>query len=551
MKDEHKTKAQLIKELNELRLKLEDLGKSEAKYKQTAERLQEGRELYDYLFERCQTINIFIGMNGIISNANMYAAELFGYERKNLIGRDPLEFVVPTQKERTREELMKSLKGISTPPFEVDIIGEKGVKTLLFAEGHGTLYKKGKMVGVLFSAIDITERKRAEEERLKLEARIQQAQKLESLSTMAGGIAHDFNNLLQIIIGNAGMALMESTSDSPVRESLEQIVNSAKRAAELTKQMLAYSGKGRFAVKEINLSRFIEETTQIIEASVSKKTAIEYNLAGDLPAIEVDDRQIQQVIMNLVINASEAIGDKEGVIKITTGVMKCDSEYLAEASPDEDLPEGEYAYLEVSDTGCGMDDDTAAKIFDPFFTTKFAGRGLGLAAVFGIARGHKGLIKVTSESRQGSSFRILFPALEKTLPEKIVAEKSTKLWRGSGTILLIDDEEMVLDVAKKILRMMGFSVLTAGDGQEGIDIFREHADEICLVITDLTMPRMNGIETFREIRRIKNDAKVILSSGYDEQTALDHLIGLKFAGFIHKPYDFNELRETIRLILEG
>ena len=405
-------------------------------------------------------------------------------------------------------------------------------------------------VGILGVTRDITERKRAEEERRRLEEQMQHAQKLESLGVLAGGIAHDFNNLLMGILGNASLALMDLPPESAARESLQEIEKASQRAAELCKQMLAYSGKGRFVIQALDMSHVVKEITHLLEVSISKKAVLRYNLVSTPPAVEGDATQIRQVIMNLITNASEAIGDESGVISVSTGVMECDRGYLSETYLNHNLPEGTYVYVEVSDTGCGMDAETRAKIFDPFFTTKFIGRGLGLAAVLGIVRGHKGALKVYSEVGQGTTFKVFFPSCEKLVEPLTERPKSEEDWRGTGTILVVDDEESVRAVAQSILERFGFNVLTAVDGHEGVEVFRRHSEEIVAVLLDMTMPKMGGEAAFREIRRVRPDARVILSSGYDEQEATRRFVGKGLAGFIHKPYRPNELIAKLRGVLE-
>jgi PAS domain S-box-containing protein len=388
----------------------------------------------------------------------------------------------------------------------------------------------------------------AEEGRRKLEAQMQQAQKLESLGILAGGIAHDFNNLLTATLGHADLALANLPPESPIRENLKEIDDASRRAAELCRQMLAYSGRGKFVVELINLSRLAQELTHLLQVSVSKKTALRRHFAADLPAIEADPAQVRQVVMNLVINASEAIGDNEGVIAISTGAMHCDEVYLRGSYLAESVSPGTYVYFEVTDTGCGMDAETRSKMFDPFFTTKFAGRGLGLAAVLGIVRSHKGAIKMNSEPGKGTTFRVLFPASTKTAkrPEPDVA---SGLWRGSGTILVVDDEEPVRVVAKKMMERWGFHVLTAADGNEAIKLFQENPGRIACVLLDLTMPRKDGVETYRELRRARNDVRVILTSGYTEQEISRRFAGQDIAGFIEKPFEMTTLNAKLREVL--
>ena len=391
---------------------------------------------------------------------------------------------------------------------------------------------------------NITERKRAEEERSRLEQQLLHAQKLESLGVLASGIAHDFNNILMAIIGNADLALMRISRESPAVDNLHKIEQAAARAADLAKQMLAYSGRGKFIVETIGLNCLLEEMLHLLEVSISKKAVLRLNLAVALPSIEVDTTQIRQVIMNLVINASEAIGDKSGVIAVTTGCMDCTPSYLDSISFDENIPEGRYIYLEISDTGCGMNKETLARLFDPFFTTKFTGRGLGMAAVLGIVRGHKGAIKVHSEEGKGTSFKILIPASGQPV-SRLNHFSADNGWYGAGKVLLVDDEEYVCGTGVEMLEELGFTVITACNGREAVEVFK-NTPGIAFVILDLTMPQMDGEQCFRELRSVNPDVKVILSSGYDEQEVTQKFIGKGLAGFAQKPYRLSVLKNAIR-----
>ncbi len=426
--------------------------------------------------------------------------------------------------------------------LEFETIGLKGRHVWLETHAVPFYNERGEIVALLGITRDITERKLAEEERRNMEQQMLHAQKLESLGILAGGIAHDFNNILTSIIGNADLALMRINTESPAVENLHRIEQAALRAADLAKQMLAYSGKGKFVVENIDLNCLLEEMLHMLEVSISKKAVLRLNLHKHLPFVEVDATQIRQIIMNLVINASEAIGDRSGVIAITTGCMECDRSYLKNVWLDENLPDGQYVYLEISDTGCGMDRDTLAKLFDPFFTTKFTGRGLGMAAVLGIVRGHKGAIKVYSESKRGTTFKVLLPASGKST-EISNSEGHEYNWQGNGKVLLVDDEETIRCVGAEMLKELGFTAITADDGREALEVFKNTPD-IAFVILDLTMPHMDGEQCFRELRLLDPDVKVIISSGYNEQEVAQKFIGKGLAGFIQKPYRLSALREV-------
>lgn len=400
---------------------------------------------------------------------------------------------------------------------------------------------------------DIQERERLylalkteQAERLKLESSMLQAQKLESLGVLAGGIAHDFNNILTTIIGYADLALLDLAPESPIIENLRHIEQAAIRAADLARQMLAYSGKGKFIVESLSLNRLLEEMLHMLQVSISKQAVFRINLHEHLPQVEADATQIRQIIMNLVINASEAIGEKSGVISISTGCIDCDRSYLKDIWMDEKLREGLYVYLEVADTGCGMDRETIAKMFDPFFTTKFTGRGLGLSAVMGIVLAHQGGLKVYSELGKGTTIKVLLPASNRPAELFNAGESSNGNWMGSGKVLLVDDEEWVRGIGAEMLKVLGFApVLTACDGRDALRVYGENPD-ISLVVLDLTMPHMDGEQFYRELRQLYPRVKVIMSSGYGEQEIAHRFVGKGLAGFIQKPYKLSDFRSVIK-----
>ncbi|MCM0082586.1 PAS domain S-box protein [Geomonas sp. Red32] len=390
---------------------------------------------------------------------------------------------------------------------------------------------------------DITDRKTGEEERIALERQLLHAQKLESLGILAGGIAHDFNNILMAILGNAELALLKIPPGAPCLEHLHQIGEAATRAADLAKQMLAYSGRGKFYVEPLDLNRILTEMLHMLEVAISKKAVLRLNLADSSPIVVADATQIRQIVMNLAINASEAIGERSGTITVTTGHLQCEAAYLKDASGEGDLPAGCYAFIEVSDTGCGMDRETVSRIFDPFFSTKFTGRGLGLSAVLGIVRGHRGCIKVYSERGMGTTFKILLPASQNA-PAAAIPGGRDDGWQGSGVALLVDDEEAVRKIGSDMLKELGFTPVTASDGREAVEIYRNHP-EIAVVILDLTMPHLDGKGCFQQLRQIDPEARVIVSSGFNEQETLAIFAGRGVAGFIQKPYRLSALREVL------
>ena len=494
-----------------------------------------------------------INTEGLCTFVNDACVKMLGYERTaELLGKNIHELIHHSNADGTTLpvetcRIHNSFREGNGVAVTDEVFWRRDGSSFPVEYSSHPIRKDGKIVGAVVSWRDVTERKRAEAERLKLDQQLQHTQKLESLGVLAGGIAHDFNNILTAIIGNADLALMRINKESPAVDNLHRIEKAASQAADLAKQMLAYSGKGKFVVESLDMNNLLEEMLHMLKVSISKKAVLRFNLTKLLPPVEADATQMRQIIMNLVINASEAIGDKSGVIAITTGCMDCDRSYLKDVWLDENLVEGLYVYLEIADSGCGMEKETMAKLFDPFFTTKFTGRGLGMAAVLGIVRGHKGAIKVYSEPGKGSSFKILLPASGRPV-EIFNCKSDDDNWRGSGTVLLVDDEETVRGIGTEMLKELGFTVVTASDGREGLETFKSRND-IAFVILDLTMPHMDGEECFRELRRCKTDVKVIISSGYNEHEVTQKFIGKGLAGFIQKPYKLSVMKEVIRSVV--
>ncbi len=428
-------------------------------------------------------------------------------------------------------------------------ITRKGEETTYISAMNMPIPGKKLMVSTVW---DVTDRKRAEEAKLNLERQVQQAQKLESLGVLAGGIAHDFNNILMAVLGHAELALDEISPMSPARGSITEITTAARRAADLCRQMLAYAGKASFALERVGLRDLVEEMAHLLKTAISKKAILNLNLERDLPPIEADPSQIRQIALNLIINASEAIGDRSGVITVSVGATRCDEEYLQKTELREDLAPGLYVHLEVTDTGVGMDAETRSRIFEPFFSTKFTGRGLGLAAVLGIVRAHKGALKVYSEPGKGTTFKILFPAMaegeDATRPSGVspLAE-----WRGKGTILLVDDEESLVALGARMLEHLGLTVLTAADGLQAVELYRERGKEIDLVLMDLTMPHMDGAEAFGELRRLNPNVRVVLASGYSHEDVAARFAGKRLSGVLQKPYTLAKLRESLGGLMPG
>jgi signal transduction histidine kinase/ActR/RegA family two-component response regulator len=389
---------------------------------------------------------------------------------------------------------------------------------------------------------DVTEVKEGEEERLRLEERFQQAQKLDSLGVLAGGIAHDFNNLLVAMLGHARLAEEDLPQESPIRHNLKSVIKAARQAGDLCGQMLAYAGKVPIDTKAIELDEIVEEIGELLRASIPSSTLIRYSFDKEVPSLRGDASQVRQVALNLITNASESIGDTGGEIMLRVQTTQYDSAGLAEMEFSETLEPGPYVVLTVSDTGCGMDGSIRTKIFEPFYTTKFAGRGLGLAAVVGIVRGHGGAIQIESEIGHGSSVSVIFPAVDwAAASETDLSENEPRPSRGARKVLLVEDEEAARELARIVLERSGIDVVEAADGVEALAIFRLQPEDFDCVLLDLTMPHMDGVETYARLQKVRPDIPVILCSGYPESAAVARFANLGLSGFLKKPYEPEEL----------
>ncbi len=392
--------------------------------------------------------------------------------------------------------------------------------------------------------LDITDRKRAEEELRIREDQLRQAQKMESIGVLAGGIAHDFNNLLTGVLGNASLVLDSMPAWDQNRGAIESLMSAANRAADLTRQMLAYAGKGRFLVQPVNVSASVREMVNLLRGSVPANVEIDLDLQEEIAPVEADAGQIQQIIMNLVLNAAEAIGERPGHVSIRTHSRSVDAAVIAQSRLE--IPVGTYVCLDVQDTGSGMDEATKARIFEPFFTTKFLGRGLGLAAVHGIVRAHKGAVLVYTHPGKGSIFTVLLPSSTAAQQAEITARLQDLY--GQGTILVVDDEATVRSVAKTTLERFGYKVLLARNGVEALEIFKQFPDQVTAVLLDLTMPLMSGEETFEKLREIRTDIPILVSSGYNQIEVIKRFTGKALAGFVGKPYSAAALVEKVKSV---
>ena len=482
-------------------------------------------------------------LEGIILSWNSAAERLYGYTREEMVGQSMRRLVPPERSYEEDEILNRLARGESIEHFETVRVRKDGSHVQISQSTSPVLDGAGKILGAAHIARDISERKTMEE-------KLRQTQRLESLGVLAGGIAHDFNNLLTGILGNASLACESLTPFSPQRKLLNDVIRAAERAADLTRQLLAYSGKGRFVIETANLSQLIREIVGLIQTSIPRNVQLRLELDPNLPLVEGDLSQFQQIVMNLVINGAEAIGERPGAVVVTTLLQNVDEEYARTTWGLGGLAPGRYVALEVHDDGCGMDAETIEKIFDPFFTTKFAGRGLGLSAVMGIVKSHKGALKVYSEPGKGSTFKVIFPVAAASVSRPEPVREHAELW-GEGTILVVDDEEIVRQTARNALERYGYSVITAKDGQEAVAIFSRAPGDIRLVLLDLTMPVLGGEEALRRLKAIDPSVKVLLSSGFNEVETIRRFTGKGLAGFVQKPYQGVTLVKQVVEVLKA
>jgi signal transduction histidine kinase/CheY-like chemotaxis protein len=404
---------------------------------------------------------------------------------------------------------------------------------------------------VLISFLDITERRQAETEHQQLEHQFNQAQKLESLGVLAGGIAHDFNNILTVILGHCYMAKEYLDSEEKYIAAFLKVETAANRAADLCRQMLSYAGKSPMEQTRVNLWLLVDEVVKMLQAAIKKNVAIELDLNCVVPEIKGDAGQIQQIIMNLIINAAEAIADNNGAIRVAlTRILVTVDQRETDAFGTYIQP-GAYICLDVTDTGCGMDEETQTRIFEPFYTTKLSGRGLGMSAIHGIIKSHRGMLQLTSKPGVGTTFKVFFPVPLSSDHSETASPASIPNEETNGTILLVEDEELLRVMGETLLEAMGFVSLTASNGSEALEIYRERGSEIDVILLDLIMPVLGGIETYHELRKISPAVPIIICSGYGVESVVDALENDPNAGFVHKPYKPEELRGLMVRMMGG
>ena len=496
------------------------------------------RELYvkDHAINTSINGIIITDLEGRLTYVNPAFLVMWGYNGSDkVIGKNYIEFVKSeeSQKQITSSAIRKKggWRG------EMILQRDDGSSVEIEVSVSSILDAAGNPLGNMVSFTDISDRKR-------LEAEFRQAQKMEALNTLAGGIAHDFNNLLTTVLGNTSLMLMDIKPTHPHYERLKIIESQVESGSKLTKQLLGYARKGKYEVKPINLNRLVLETSETF-GRTRKEVTIYRELDEDLVAIEADSGQIEQVLLNLYINAADAMAGGGELVLRTRSVI------LQEAKLKHSvIPPGKYVTLSVADTGMGMDTNTIERIFDPFFTTKEMGRGvgLGLASAYGIIKNHGGYIDVKSSKGTGTTFVIYLPASDKEEMES--TRPVEQVWKGREAILMVDDEEPVLDISVKLLKTMGYTVFAARSGREALGIYQTEKDRIALVILDMIMPMMGGGDTYEKLKQINPNVKVLLASGYSIDGQASQILTRGCNGFIQKPFKLGELSKKIRTVLD-
>ncbi|MDQ6950756.1 MAG: ABC transporter substrate-binding protein [Mariprofundales bacterium] len=501
--------------------------------------LAESQDNYRRLVELVD-IGIVVHQKGNVLFANPYAVARMGLNSEALDGEVFMSHIHPDD----RSEVMARIDDIlqnNTTFYRAEVRFLNAENASFDAEVSSMQLQYAGAPAVLAVVLDVTERKRVAEEKERMQHQVEHTQRLESLGVLAGGIAHDFNNLLAAIMGYAGLAASKVDPGSAVANHLARITQASESAALLCTQMLAYSGRGSIVVEQVDLAHILSTMTQLLEVSIAKGVDLSYHLEEGLPLIEADVAQLQQVIMNLVMNASEAIGDEHGTMAVRAGVMDMDVAYLDDCVQAA-ITVGRFVYIEVSDSGCGMTAATQAKMFEPFYTTKVTGRGLGMSAMLGIVRGHHGAIHLETAEGEGSTIRVLFPALTEMagrggVDDEAAVVPESRMGVSSGTVLVVDDEEVIREMASMVVEdELGMRAITASNGQQALELYRQHQAEISLVLLDMTMPVMDGGQTFAALCEIDPAVRVVISSGYSEDEVRQGLHGGVVAGFLPKPY---------------
>lgn len=542
-----------------------------------ARAVQESEARFRCTFERAPAPMAITDVHGRLKWFNQRLCDVLGYERDALKGRMINDFAHPEDRHiRLHSALITSVDGEAS--VEKRYIAGDGREIPMLVKGTLICDASGEPHEILVIFVDLTAQREAEAQRLAVERAMQETQRLESMGALAGGLAHDFNNLLSSILGNTNLALLDIPAHAPARAYLEQVEIATRRAAEMTRQILAYTGRGQVAREVVDVHRVFDDLKTLLDAAAPVTVTINYQFEpGPLPVC-FDRTQLRQVIVALVHNAVEAIGDGVGQITVTVGERLFEADHLPRDTVGADLHAGRYAVIEVRDTGCGIDEDARDLLFVPFFTTKRERRGLGLAATLGIVRSHGGAIQVESAPGQGSVFRVFIPIVQecpetKTAPAGVDAsstvvqsldDQASPVRSASAgfasappvdqrsaahamqdLVLIVDDEPAVRSVAARMVEHVGFTTLQASDGGAGVDLFRANADSLACVLLDVSMPGIGGAQALQMMRAIRPDVPIVLMSGYAGDELADRFAQLQPSGFLYKPFNIAELKACL------
>lgn len=511
------------------------------------EELSRQKALFEAIFKCIPDAVIYTNVDREVIGINLAFSSMFGFTLDDLAGKTTSFFYEsPEEYERQGKFRYKMTTGERPLPYEIRYRKKDG--STFPGETLGTAIKsdKGTVIGFIGVIRDITSRKQAEVEKQELEQQLQHTQKLESLGVLSGGIAHDFNNILAIIIGRCSLAGMEPEKAG---KHIPEIEKAANRAAELCRQMLAYAGKAQLAKTRVDMQVLVTEMVAMLKATLPPNAVIRSDLSAKIATIEGDASQLRQIVMNLIINASEAIGAEQGEIRVSLARTVVTADYPVRDYHGKAIPSGEYVCLEVTDNGCGMDEETKWRIFEPFYSTKFIGRGLGMSAVLGIIMSHNGALQLFSKPGEGTTFKIYLPAPAVAENEQPLQVAPPVPWRGSGTILLVEDEEQIRFLAKSLLAMFGFTVLEAVNGKEALELYQVNRENIRLVLTDMGMPVMDGLALFNALKQIDPALPVIISSGFGDADITSRISTGTIAGLISKPYSPVQLQKVLKTVL--
>ena len=526
----------IARDITERKQAEKDLRESEEKYRQLVNHAPAG------IYEIDLTKGRLVSVNDVMS-------EYTGYSKDELLNMSALDFLTPESRRQMNDKIARLINGEKVyGSFEYKARAKDGREFWILVNARYFHDKSGTPIRAMVVVHDITDRKRAQEEKSRLEDQLQQAQKMEAIGTLAGGIAHDFNNILSVIIGYTELILMSANLDAEVRQNLKEIFNASKHARDMVKQILAFSRQSKQERKPIQVGHLVKEAIKMLRASLPATISIQQQIERDTGIIEADPTQIHQVLMNLCTNAAHAMDGKDGVMQISLSNVELDHP-APEAALD--LKPGSYLKLSVSDTGHGIPSDALEKIFDPYFTTKKKGEGtgLGLAVVQGIVKSHNGAVTVESEVGKGATFHVYLPVIKRKLA--IEEEISTPMPMGHERILIVDDEQPLVEIGKQMLQRLGYTVVTRTSSIEALELFKADPNRFDLVITDIVMPNMTGEKLAEKMIEIRSDIPVILCTGYSEKITRKHASEIGIHAFLMKPLVMHDLATTVRQALSA